>query len=441
MKITVIGTGYVGLTTGIGLADFGCNVCCVDIDSEKIRTLNHGGVPFYEPGLNEVMQKNVLNGRLSFSSEIGDEIKSSDVLFIAVGTPQKENGEADLTYVRNAASMIGEHIDGYTIVVTKSTVPVGTNEDLKSIIQSQISRRVLVDAESIEFDIVSNPEFLREGRALYDFLHPDRVVLGTDTERPIETLKKIYRPLYLNEVPFVFTDLRTAELVKYSSNCFLAAKVAFINEMARLCDAVGADIKAVAYAMGKDGRIGNKFLHPGPGYGGSCFPKDTEAIAHIGRINGSPLTIVESVIESNKTQKNYAADKIINHLAKTENPMVAILGAAFKSETDDIRESPSIDIINKLLLNGIRIRVYDPKAMENLKKLIGGRVEYASDEYEAANGCDGIIIVTEWNQFRNLNLQSIKDRMKGNLFLDLRNIYNPEEVKESGLIYVGIGRK
>ena len=440
MKITVVGTGYVGLTTGVGLADFGCKVCCVDINEEKIKLLNNGQLPFYEPGLQEVLEKNVNNGRLAFSGAVSKEIETADVVFIAVGTPQQESGEADLSFVKNVADTIGSCLLGYTIIVTKSTVPVGTNEEIKAIIQNKVAERLETGSHSVEFDVVSNPEFLREGRALFDFLHPDRVVIGADSERPLDTMKKIYRPLYLNEVPFVFTDLRSAELIKYSSNCFLATKVAFINEMARLCDALGADVKAVSYAMGKDGRIGNKFLHPGPGYGGSCFPKDTEAIAYIGRVCNSPLSIVEAVIDSNKRQKDYSAEKIIRNINTIENPVVGILGISFKSETDDIRESPALDIIRNLLENGVTVKVYDPKAMDNLKKVIGDVVVYCEDEYDAVAGCDGVAIVTEWNQFRNLDLKMLRDNMRGRMFFDLRNIYSPSEVLANGLEYIGMGQ-
>jgi UDPglucose 6-dehydrogenase len=441
MKITVIGTGYVGLTTGIGLADFGCSVCCVDINSEKIQAIKRGNMPFYEPGISEVLRKNVINGRLSFSADIYTEIRKADIIFITVGTPQKQNGEADISSIIDAAKMIGDYIQEYTIITTKSTVPVGTNEIIKQIINDKIIKRKQKDLNSkLEFDVVSNPEFLREGRALYDFLHPDRVVIGTDNDRPIEAMKKIYRPLYLNEVPFVFTDLKTAEIIKYSSNCFLATKVAFINEMARLCDAVGADIKAVSYAMGKDGRIGNKFLHPGPGYGGSCFPKDTEAIKYMGRNYNSPLYIVEAAVQSNIKQKEYVSQKILTHLCEIINPIVGILGVAFKSETDDLRESPAIFIINRLLENGIKIKIYDPQAMSNAQKIWGDNVQYCEDEYGTSLGCDGLVILTEWNQFRNLNLNKVYNLMKSKNFFDFRNIYQRNEVEQFGFEYIGMGR-
>lgn len=438
MKITIIGTGYVGLITGVGLADFGNTVICVDVNSEKISTLRSGDLPFYEPGVEAVLRKNLYEERLAFSENIISGIDEADIIFISVGTPQKQNGDADLSSVFNVANLIGENINKYTIIVTKSTVPVGTNKEIKGIIEKKLKDRGV--ESDVEFDIVSNPEFLREGRALYDFMHPDRVVVGTDSERPIETIKRIYRPLYLSETPFVFTDLRTAELIKYSANCFLATKVAYINEISRLCDAVGADIKTVAYAMGKDERIGGKFLHPGPGYGGSCFPKDTEALAHLSRQYNVELQIVQSVIQSNQRQKQYAANKIRKNLSNIEAPIICILGVSFKSETDDIRESAAIDIINELLLNDIQIRLYDPQAMMNAKKIWGDRITYCENEYEAAKSAHGIAIITEWNQFRNLNLHRLSEEMFGNKFFDLRNIYEPNEVKQAGFLYFGIGR-
>lgn len=364
LKIAVLGTGYVGLTTGIGLANFGCNVLCLDIDELKINNLKQGKMPIYEPGMEEVLNDNIIENRLNFSNEISSGLQWAEIILIAVGTPQGPDGRADLTAVFNAAEMIGKNLNGYKIVITKSTVPIGTNEKIKETILKHCN-------EKIEFDIVSNPEFLREGRALYDFLHPDRVVIGTENPRPLEMIRKIYRPLYLNEVPFVFTDLRTAELIKYSSNCFLAAKVAFINELARLCDVVGADIQTVAYAMGKDGRIGGKFLHPGPGFGGSCFPKDTKALSTLAKDFGMPLKIIETVIESNEAQKLYIVTKISKMMGGVTNKKIAILGLAFKSDTDDIRESSAIVIIDKLLDDGAVINVYDPQAMNNAQKNMG----------------------------------------------------------------------
>lgn len=433
LRIAVLGTGYVGLTTGIGLANFGCNVLCLDINKEKIDNLKQGIMPFYEPGMQEVLRKNINNNRLKFSSVIEEGIKWAEIVFIAVGTPQGPDGKADLTAVFSVAEIIGENLDDYKIIITKSTVPIGTNEEIKSVISKNTK-------EDYEFDIVSNPEFLREGKALYDFLHPDRVVVGTENNRPVETIKKIYRPLYLNEVPFVFTDLRTAELIKYSSNCFLATKVAFINEVSRLCDTVGANVQTVAFAMGKDGRIGNKFLHPGPGYGGSCFPKDTEALAAFGREIGTPLKLIETVIESNNTQKNYMVEKIKSKYESLEGLKFAILGLSFKPETDDMRESSSIIIINRLLEEKADVNVFDPQAIENARKIWADKVNYFENEYKAIEDTDGLIILTEWNQFRNLDLIQIYEVIRNKKFFDFRNIYKRKEVESVGFEYIGIGQ-
>jgi UDPglucose 6-dehydrogenase len=433
-KIAVLGTGYVGLTTGIGLANFGSNVLCLDIEKEKVAKLKEGIMPIYEPGMEVLLRENKKSGRLNFSTDIGEGIKWADIIFIAVGTPQGEDGRADLTAVFNAAELIGKDINGYKIIVTKSTVPIGTNEKIKKIISS-------ADTGDHEFDVVSNPEFLREGKAMYDFQHPDRVVIGTDNQRPVEAMRKIYRPLYLNEVPFVLTDFRTAELIKYSSNCFLAMKVAFINEIARLCDVVGADVQVAAKAIGMDGRIGSKFLHPSPGYGGSCFPKDTEALAAFSRDADMPLMLVETTIESNKKQKQYMVEKISKSLGKLDGARLGILGLAFKSETDDMREASSIVIINKLLEEGAEVKAFDPQAMDNAMKIWGDRITYGTDEYDLVEHTDAVVILTEWNQFRNLDLEKIANLMRGKLFFDFRNIYKPEEVETWGLKYIGMGQK
>ncbi len=433
-KIAVIGTGYVGLTAGVGLASFGSNVMCLDINEEKIKTLKSGKSPIYERGMEELIQKNLNDGRIRFSTDIPKGIKWADIIFLAVGTPSGETGSADLSYIEKAAEDIGKNLNGYKIIVTKSTVPVGTNRKLKNI----ISR---ANQNDHEFDIVSNPEFLREGSAIHDFFHPDRVVVGTESSRPVEAIKKIYRPLYLNETPFVFTDLETAETIKYASNCFLAMKITFINELARFCDAAGANVQTIAKALGMDGRISPKFLHPGPGYGGSCFPKDTKALAYTARDLGSPLELVETTVKSNEEQKHYAAKKILKMLKEMKGKKVGILGLAFKSETDDMRDSSAIVIINDLLKNGVEeIKVFDPQAMENAKRILGqDKIIYCSNEYEVAKGVDVFSIVTEWNQFRNLDLQKIKSLMRGNAFCDLRNIYIPSEVREAGLLYEGMG--
>ncbi len=432
-KISVIGTGYVGLTTGIGLANFGSNVLCLDIEKDKIDKLKKGIMPIYEPGMDSVLKENVKHNRLNFSTDIDEGIKWADIIFIAVGTPQGDDGRADLTSLLNAVETIARNIKGYKIIVTKSTVPIGTNEKIKEIISS-------VDTGAHEFDVVSNPEFLREGKAMYDFLHPDRVVIGTDSPRPVEAMRRIYRPLYLNEVPFVFTDYRTAELIKYTSNCFLAMKVAFINEISRLCDVIGADVQATAKALGMDGRIGRKFLHPGPGFGGSCFPKDTNALAAYARDIGMPLSLVETTIKTNYQQKLYMVDKIKKRLGNLSGKRLAVLGLAFKSETDDIRESSAIVIINELLNEGAQVAVYDPQAMDNAKALWGDKILYCKDEYDALSGAEAMVILTEWNQFRNLHLDQIRSLMTGSAFFDFRNIYKRSEVESHGLFYEGVGQ-
>lgn len=432
-KIAVIGTGYVGLTTAIGLANFGSNVLGLDIDKNKISMLQQGKMPIYETGMQEVLDKNVAAGRLRFSSDVESGIQWADVIFIGVGTPQGDDGHADLTALFAVAEVIGKSINNYKIIVTKSTVPIGTNEKISEVIEQH-------NAEKIEFDIVSNPEFLREGKAMYDFLHPDRVVIGTSNPRPIDVIKKIYRPLYLNEVPFVFTDLRTAEMIKYASNCFLATKVAFINEVARLCDTLGANVQVVANAMGKDGRIGPKFLHPGPGYGGSCFPKDTHALAAIANANDISLGIIEATIKSNQRQQEYAAGRVVEAFeGSIQGKNIAILGLAFKSDTDDMRDAPSIIIINELLKYGAIITVYDPQAMNNARAFWQDDITYTENEYEAVSNANAVVILTEWNQFRNLDLVKIFARMSEKKFFDFRNIYKRAEVEQVGGAYYGMG--
>ncbi|MZP29411.1 nucleotide sugar dehydrogenase [Heliobacterium undosum] len=434
LKIGVIGTGYVGLTTGIGLANFGSTVMCLDINNEKIQQLNLGALPIYEPGMDELLRDNVKAGRLTFSTDLTFGIQWAQIIFIAVGTPQAENGKADLSAVEKTAELIGKSLNGYKIVVTKSTVPVGTNEMIRAIIDS-------FNANEYEFDVVSNPEFLREGKAVYDFLHPDRVVIGVSHPRPLDMLKQVYRPLYLNEVPFIITDLRTSELIKYASNSFLAMKVAFINEMARLCDTVGANVQQLAIALGKDGRIGSKFLHPGPGFGGSCFPKDTAALTVFAREKGMPLGLVEETIASNSRQKEFIVHKIKGRMGAVSGRRFGILGLAFKSETDDMRESAAITIIDQLLREGAMIRAYDPRAMENAKKIWDNhQISFGRDEYDTVQDADAVVILTEWNQFRNLDIPRIKSAMRESYFFDFRNIYRRKQMEEYGLIYECIGR-
>ncbi|VBB09406.1 udp-glucose/gdp-mannose dehydrogenase dimerisation [Lucifera butyrica] len=432
-KIAVIGTGYVGLTAAIGLANFGSTVLGLDIDAAKIELLKQGKMPIYEPGMQDLLDKNVAERRLVFSQDIESGIRWADIIFIGVGSPQGEDGRADLTALYNVAEIIGRNLDGYVIVVTKSTVPVGTNEKIYEIINEY-------NQGNFEFDVVSNPEFLREGKAMYDFLHPDRVVIGTKNPRPVEALKKIYRPLYLNEVPFIFTDLPTAEMIKYASNCFLAAKVAFINEMARVCDSVGANVQTVALTMGRDGRIGPKFLHPGPGYGGSCFPKDTQALAAIARDHNIATPLVDSTIQSNVFHKEYIVQKVVEAFdGKISGKRIAVLGLAFKAETDDIREASSLTIINRLLNQDAAVCVYDPQAMDNARQIWSDVIEYAGNEYEAIKGADGVVLLTEWNQFRNLDVAAMLDLMADKKFFDFRNIYQRNEVEALGAEYYGIG--
>ncbi|MDR3020522.1 MAG: UDP-glucose/GDP-mannose dehydrogenase family protein [Treponema sp.] len=438
-KIAIIGTGYVGSVSGACLADFGNNVICVDTNAEKIEAFKQGIIPIYEPGLDTVVARNTASGRLSFTTDLAQALKDSNVVFIAVGTPPADDGSADLVYVEEAARQIGRLINQYTVIVDKSTVPVGTGRKVFNWINEELEKR----AQNIEFDVVSNPEFLREGSAVYDFTHPDRVVIGSESERARGIMKDVYRSLFLNETPFIETGLESAEMIKYASNAFLAVKITFINEIANLCEKTGADVKDVARAMGKDGRIGSKFLHPGPGYGGSCFPKDTRALARIGRENNEVQNIVETTIETNEKQKLRAALKIEKTLGGLEGKTLAILGLAFKPNTDDMRESPAITICDYFAKRGARMRVFDPAAMkeahwrlEEIKKC----VYFAADEYDAVKGAHALVIVTEWNQFRSIDLTKVRELLASPYFFDLRNIYKQHEAVNAGLKYQGIGR-
>jgi len=432
-KITVIGTGYVGLVTGVGLSDLGNYVTCVDIDKEKISLLNERRIPIYEPGLQEYLNKNVDNGRLFFSTNIDEAIQKSDIVFICVGTPTSYNGEVDLSQVKRVAKIISHNLNNYKVIVTKSTVPVGTNRWLKEYIKNI--------SQNQNFDVISNPEFLREGKAVQDFFHPDRIVVGYDSERAKEIMKEIYRPLYLIETPFLFCNFETAELIKYASNAFLATKITFINQIANLCEEIGADVHIIAKAMGMDGRISPKFLHPGPGFGGSCFPKDIKALVEIGDKYNINMSLIKEVITSNENQKRRMVDKLLNLIGSLENKTIAVLGLAFKAETDDTRESPSILIINELLGRGAKVKVHDPQAIENAKNIFGQSVSYYSDKYQVAENADALIILTEWNEYRNIDLNELKKIMKGNIILDTRNILDPLKTKEAGFIYEGVGRK
>jgi len=441
VNITIIGTGYVGLVSGACLADFGNKVVCVDSDTEKIAKLKNGDIIIFEPGLDEVVERNIKVGRLTFTTELDSSLNNSDVIFIAVGTPPSEDGSADLQYVEQVARQIGRFISKYTIIVDKSTVPIGTGKKVKSWIGDELVKRKL----NIEFDVVSNPEFLREGTAVYDFTHPDRVVIGAESEKARNIMKNVYRVLYLNETPYIETNIESAEMIKYASNAFLAVKISFINEIANLCEKTGANVKHVAKAMGKDGRIGSKFLHPGPGYGGSCFPKDTKAIAAIARENNSPLSIVETTISANAHQKAKMLNKIEQGMGGTgslREKTIAILGLAYKNNTSDMRESPVIDICEGLVKLGARLRVYDPAAMQEAVwrlKSIEKFIYFADNEYNTMEGSHALVLATEWNQFRNLDLKKVNELLLSPYFFDLKNIYNKEEVTSAGLNYFGVG--
>jgi UDPglucose 6-dehydrogenase len=432
MNICVIGTGYVGLVTGACLAEFGMSLICVDNDQEKINLLKQGTIPIYEPGLEGLVVKNMREGRLSFSTSIEEGVKSSLVVFIAVGTPSHEDGSADLQAAEEVAKQIGQSMNGYKVIVIKSTVPVGTARRLKKLIQDH-------QIQPIPFDIVSNPEFQREGSAIEDFMRPDRVTIGAESEQAIAIMKDIYSALYLIETPFVLTGLETAEMIKYAANAFLATKVSFINEIANLCEKMGADVHHVAKAMGLDGRIGKKFLHPGPGYGGSCFPKDTRALSRMAQEKGYSFKILDSVIRVNEEQKKRMVVKIQERVGDLRGKTIGILGLSFKPNTNDIRESSSMVIIGDLLAMGAKVKAFDPVAMDEAKAVLP-QVEYGRDPYDVAKGSDALVLVTEWNQFRRLDLQRIKALLKKPVFIDLRNVYDPDQMKRLGFNYCGVGR-
>lgn len=433
MHIAIIGTGYVGLVTGACFAEFGNFVTCVDKDTEKIERLKQGIIPFYEPGLEDLVRRNVKEKRLEFTTEIDRAVEDSLVIFIAVGTPPRGDGSANLEYVEEVAREIAKNMKNYKVIVTKSTVPVGTGMRIRKIIEENQERRV-------NFDIVSNPEFLREGSAIEDFMRPNRVVIGAESDAAISIMKDLYRPLYLLETPFVITDIVTAELIKYATNSFLATKISFINEMSALCEAVGANVNVLAKAMGLDGRIGPKFLHAGIGFGGSCLPKDTKALLKIAEEVGVNLRIVRASVEANQWQRERLCNKIIEILeSKGADLIVGILGLSFKPNTDDIREAPSLYLIGRFLERGFKVKAYDPAAIENTRKIYP-EIEYASDAYETAKETDAIVIVTEWNQFRNLDLERIKRSMKDFYFFDLRNVYEPNKVRALGFKYYSVGR-
>ena len=434
MQIAMIGAGYVGLVTGACFSEFGANVTCVDQDIDKILVLNKGQIPIFEPGLEDLVRTNVQAKRLTFTSDLKTAVEKSDAVFIAVGTPSRRgDGHADLSFVFAAAKEIASSLNGYTLIVTKSTVPVGTGRQVVEII-----REIRPTAD---FDVCSNPEFLREGAAINDFMRPDRVVIGADSDRARKIMREIYRPLFLRETPIVFTDLETSELIKYAANSFLATKITFINEIADLCEKVGADVHDVAKGIGLDGRIGSKFLHPGPGYGGSCFPKDTLALVQTAAQAKAPLRIIETVVDINQKRKKSMANKIINACSgNVKNKTIAILGVTFKPNTDDMRDAPSLDIIPNLQAEGANINAYDPEGMNEAKVLLND-VSWCEDAYKAMDRADAVAILTEWNEFRGLDLSRIKSLLRAPIVVDLRNIYNPEEMEDAGFAYFCVGRR
>jgi UDPglucose 6-dehydrogenase len=434
MHITMVGTGYVGLVSGAGFADFGLNVTCIDCDEQKVIDLQQGKIPIYEIGLEEIVRRNVRNNRLSFSTDLKSAVRRSLVVFVAVGTPEGPNGDPDMSHVESVARSLAEYVDEYKVIVTKSTVPIGTGRWIRTLIEENQKKK-------IKFDIVSNPEFLREGSAIEDFMRPNRVVIGADSEHAAAIVKDIHRPLYLIETPFVVTSLETAELIKYASNAFLATKISFINEIANLCEKVGADVQDVARAMGLDKRIGPKFLHAGPGFGGSCFPKDVLALARIGERHGSRMRILESVLEVNRKQRELVLQKLEEALEGLSNKRVGILGLSFKPNTDDVRESPGIAICKRLVEKNAQVLAYDPLSIPNAKKVLNGNgVSYCRDAYEAVTNCDAVLVATEWNEFRNIDLERIKSLMRNLVILDPRNIFDPEKVEGMGFKYFGTGR-
>lgn len=439
MRIGVVGTGYVGLVQGVIMAEFGLNVICMDISIEKINNLKNGIVPIYEPGLKELLEKNMKAERIEFTTDMKYTTENSDVIFIAVGTPPAWDGSADLRFVLEVATNIGKYMNGYKVVVDKSTVPVGTGKLVRETIQKELNNRNL----DYEFDIVSNPEFLREGKAVGDCLRPDRVVIGTESERAKEIMKKVYDVLFINETPFVFTNIETAEMIKYASNAFLAVKISFINEISLLAEKVGANTQEIAKAMGKDGRISPKFLHCGPGYGGSCFPKDTKAIVDIAKKYGEDMYVIKAAIDANEKQKRKMVEKIIDKMEGVEGKHIAILGLSFKPDTDDMREAPSLDIIRGLVEAGAKIQAYCPEGMKEARWRLEdceNSITYCADEYSVVNEADAVVLMTEWNQFRGMNLDKVRARMKGNFYFDLRNVYTRNTHIREEFKYFPIGQ-
>jgi UDPglucose 6-dehydrogenase len=432
MHIAVIGTGYVGLVTGACFAEFGVDVTCVDVDTAKIEKLQNGTIPIYEPGLDQIVEKNASAGRLHFTTDLKSAVEQAKVVFLAVGTPPKEDGSPDMSYYQQAALDVADAMNGYKVLVTKSTVPIGTGKWLREFVSANLRTET-------DFGVASNPEFLREGAAIDDFMRPDRVVIGSNEPAAIEVMKELYRPLYLIETPIVITSLEAAELIKYAANAFLATKITFINEVANLCDAIGCDVHDVARGMGMDNRIGHKFLHPGPGYGGSCFPKDTRALTTVADQFGVETRIVDAVIEANDRQRDAMLPKIEKVVGDLNGKKIGVLGLSFKPETDDMRESPAIEIIHRMIERGAAVRAFDPVAMAEARHFING-IEYATDEYDAIDGADALVIITEWNQFRALDMEKVKGLLRSPKIIDLRNIYEPVDMRALGFEYVGVGR-
>jgi UDPglucose 6-dehydrogenase len=437
-QIAVVGTGYVGLVSGAILSDFGHTVTCVDIDEDKIKALKNGVIPIFEPGLERIVRNNYYYKRLDFTTDIRSAVENNNVVFIAVGTPPADDGSADLQYVLEAAKNIATFMNTYKVIVNKSTVPVGTGKKVKEVVQSILAER----EADYAFDVVSNPEFLREGSAIQDFMHPDRVILGAESEQALNIMKEVYRVLYLNETPFVETNIETAEMIKYASNAFLAMKITFINEVANVCEKVGADVQKVAKAMGRDGRIAPKFLHAGPGYGGSCFPKDTRALARIARDCGETMSLVETTVEANERQKMKMVNKIADAMGDITGKTLAILGVTFKPNTDDMREAPSLVILPELARRGAKLKVFDPEGRKEGSwrfSNIADSVTWCENVYEALGNTDATVILTEWNEFRNLNFDKFNEIGASKYFFDLRNIYDKQIMVDKGFVYYGVG--
>jgi UDPglucose 6-dehydrogenase len=433
MYVSVIGTGYVGLVTGACFAEFGLNVLCMDLDEKRIASLEKGKVPFFEPGLAELVEKNIQAGRLRFTTDLNKAVDEALAIFIAVGTPSRSDGSADLSFVDEVARSVGSRMTGYKVVITKSTVPVGTAVRVKKLIEEN-------QTVPCNFGVVSNPEFLREGSAIEDFMRPNRVVIGADSQASVAIMKDLYRPLYLLDTPIVITDIPTAEVIKYASNVFLATKISFINDMANLCERVGADVQMVSKGMGLDQRIGSKFLHAGPGYGGSCFGKDTAALINIGEEAGYEMTLAKATKLVNEQQRTRMLEKISEAVGDLKGKTIGLLGLAFKPNTDDIRDSPALAIAEELIKVGAIVRTYDPEALEESMKMLPKMVP-CQDAYHTVEGADAVVLVTEWNQFRNLDFEQIRSRVKSPIFIDLRNVYEPQRMAELGFYYVSVGRK